>query len=77
MLPLMLLQVLDLVVPLFRNVFHGSSLIFMLLYLWSKRNPNAPISILGLLQLQVSAVLSDIIKLLNLKLLGTYCYACT
>ncbi|GAB4819987.1 hypothetical protein N2152v2_007033 [Parachlorella kessleri] len=43
---------LDFVVPLFRNVFHGSSLIFMLLYLWSKRNPHAPISILGLLQLQ-------------------------
>ena len=42
----------DFVVPFFRGYFHGSSLIFMLLYLWSKRNPNAPISLFGIMQLQ-------------------------
>jgi hypothetical protein len=46
-------QALDLIVPFFRGFFHGGSLIFMLLYLWSKRNPTAPISLFGLIQLQV------------------------
>lgn len=40
-------------IPFFRGFFHGSSLIFMLLYIWSKRNPNAPVSIFGIMQLQV------------------------
>lgn len=46
------LQALD-VVPLFRTAFHGPSLVLMLLYLWSKRNPTAPVSIFGLIRLQV------------------------
>ena len=46
---------LDLVLPfLFGDFFHGASLIFMLLYLWSKHNPNTPVSFFGVINFQAA-----------------------
>lgn len=43
----------DLFLPfLFNSFFHGPSLIFMMLYLWSKHNPNTPVSLFGVVRLQ-------------------------
>ncbi|KAI4350775.1 hypothetical protein L6164_005192 [Bauhinia variegata] len=39
-------------IPLFRSPFLGISLVFMLLYVWSREFPNAQINIYGLVQLK-------------------------
>lgn len=41
---------LDLLIPPLRGFFHGQSLIFMLLYLWSKMSPETPVSLFGLIK---------------------------
>ena len=47
------LQLLDLCLPfLFHSFFHATTLIFMLVYLWSRQNQNAPVSFFGLLTVQ-------------------------
>lgn len=42
----------DAAVPMLRSSFHGPTLVFALLYLWSKQNPTAPVSLFGLIKLQ-------------------------
>jgi Derlin-2/3 len=42
----------DFLIPPFRSYIHGPTLIFALIYLWSKQNPTAPISLFGLIKLQ-------------------------
>jgi Derlin-2/3 len=47
------IMALDLVLPsIFGAAIHGPSLIFMLIYLWSKQNPNSMVSFFGLIQFQ-------------------------
>lgn len=33
--------------PVFNGFFHAASLVFMMIYLWSRQNPNAPVRALG------------------------------
>ena len=45
----------DLVLPaLFGAFYHGPSIIFMFVYLWSKHNPDTQVSLFGLMQLQAT-----------------------
>lgn len=50
-------QVLSLTVPFFKSFFLGPSLVFMLLYVWSREFPTSTVSIMGLVNLQVSSFL--------------------
>ncbi|KAH7616042.1 putative Derlin-1 [Nannochloris sp. 'desiccata'] len=50
---MIIILAMDLCVPFaFHAFWHGPSLIFMMLYLWSKQNPNTPISLFGIINLQ-------------------------
>ena len=40
----------DRVVPFFRAAFHGPVLVIMLVYLWSKQNPETQVSLFGLIK---------------------------
>lgn len=47
------IMALDLALPsFFGAIFHGPSLVFMMLYLWSKQDPNAIVSFFGLIKFQ-------------------------
>ncbi len=50
---MMTILIMDLCVPFaFGSFWHGPSLIFMMLYLWSKQNQNTPVSLFGVINLQ-------------------------
>ena len=40
----------DRVIPFFRAAFHGPVLVIMLVYLWSKQNPDTQVSLFGLIK---------------------------
>nr|ACN36912.1 unknown [Zea mays] len=48
------------IIPLFNSFFLGIPMVSMLLYVWSRENPNAQINIYGLVQLRVCNSLPSI-----------------